>query len=653
MIYNHFLYWILGKSFTASLLIIIILLFKFLFRDKLSPKWHYYIWLLVLVQLVTPYAIESRFNLSNVQNYIPGYEWFDNKTHISDSLHFDTIDSVRSMDGNENANHSTTLDYNIENEADAKQSKEDRFSSMIPLVSYIWLLGVFILLAYNSMVYYSLSRTLKKGKPVDSKVIIEVIEASKLCMNLKAELQVIETTIIRSPSIVGVVKPKLLLPPGFYAKLTEDEFKCVVYHELSHIKRNDLVIRWLMKVFLVIHWFNPLLWYGFYRMSEDIEIACDAYSLSFIETEKHNNYGHTIIKLLELFSQTNPIYPVVGMTRSKLNIKRRIESIKGFGKPSNIIIMGAITLLLVLSSFLIKNPLKYSAVQDIKPLNQNSAYVPNDEEYSKKLQEASAEISEKIKEIMNNSTQGLKQGNNLQMEWPVPNSGLIAAPFGKRLYQKEMLMHPGLDILSKTKADVIAAKDGEVIYAGYYSAYGLTVIINHGNKIATVYSQLSEISVENKEYVKAGTKIGEVGNTGYSYEPHLHFELRKDGEPVNPLTEYRRNASAQQDSPGLTIIMEENNSTEIKAGLEGLANKIVNELLFAGAVGIYINDEPITLESQIRCVGPTLKINDKIMALPYTIKAVGESQKLSLLFEEQQIMDEAKKAGVELSITAQ
>ncbi len=649
MTYNHFLYWILGKSYTVSLLILIILVFKFLFRDKLSPKWHNYIWLLVFIQLIIPYAIESRFSLSNIQNYVPVYEWVDNKTRISDGLHFDTLGLARNTGGNEAANHSIALDHNIGSKTDAKQIKTARYNSMVPLVYPIWFLGVLILLAYNALVYYSLSNVLKKGKPIESKVIMEVIEACKLRMNLKVELQVIEIPIITSPSVMGVVKPKLLLPSGFYTKITEDEFYYVVYHELSHIKRKDLFIQWFIKAFSIIHWFNPILRYGFYRMSEDREIACDAYSLSFIKKEKHKDYGNTIIRLLEIFSQTSPIYPIVGMTRSKLNIKRRIERIKGFGKPSSIIIMAAITLLLIAISFLLKNPLEYSAVQGVKPSGNNSAYVSDGKKYSKELQKA----SEGIKKHICNSEQDFKGEDNIQMEWPLPDSNKIIAPFGERHYQNEMLMHPGMDIQSESGADVIAAEDGEVIYAGFYSAYGFTVIINHGNETTTVYGQLSDISVKKNEYVKTGTKIGKVGSTGHSAKPHLHFEVRKEGEPMNPFFVYSRSAIVPQDSPGLTIIMTEIDPASKKPGLESITNKLINELLFAGAEIIYINNERITLDSEIRCAGPVLRVNNKIIALPYTIKAMGEPQELNLLFNEQKIEDEARKAGVALSIAAQ
>jgi len=97
------------------------------------------------------------------------------------------------------------------------------------------------------------------------------------------------------------------------------------------------------------------------------------------------------------------------------------------------------------------------------------------------------------------------------------------------------LMHTGLDISAKTGTPVYATGDGIVVLSGINNGYGLCVKINHGYKYQTRYAHLSKIIVTDGEIVKRGQLIGYVGSTGRSTAPHLHYEVRINDKPMNPL----------------------------------------------------------------------------------------------------------------------
>jgi murein DD-endopeptidase MepM/ murein hydrolase activator NlpD len=130
------------------------------------------------------------------------------------------------------------------------------------------------------------------------------------------------------------------------------------------------------------------------------------------------------------------------------------------------------------------------------------------------------------------------------MAWPVPSSHRITSPFGMRIcpfHGREL--HPGIDIGRATAggpslmgASIVAAGAGRVMYAGYRGGYGNTVIIDHGNGVATLYAHQSAIRVRSGQKVSKGQRIGSVGSTGNSTGPHLHFEVRVNGQPKNPLS---------------------------------------------------------------------------------------------------------------------
>ena len=95
-------------------------------------------------------------------------------------------------------------------------------------------------------------------------------------------------------------------------------------------------------------------------------------------------------------------------------------------------------------------------------------------------------------------------------------------------------MHTGLDLDADSGDPIYAAAGGVVVSAGWRGGYGNCVIIDHGD-IATLYGHMSSISVGTGEAVTQGSRVGAVGSTGASTGPHLHFEVRINGEPVDPV----------------------------------------------------------------------------------------------------------------------
>ncbi len=123
------------------------------------------------------------------------------------------------------------------------------------------------------------------------------------------------------------------------------------------------------------------------------------------------------------------------------------------------------------------------------------------------------------------------------MAWPVPASSKITSPFGSRIHPilKTKKMHTGIDISVKTGNNVIAAQSGTVIHSGWLGGYGKTLIVDHGGGIATLYAHNSSLLVSEGGKVTQGQGIAKSGNTGLSTGPHVHFEVRVNGQYVDPM----------------------------------------------------------------------------------------------------------------------
>ena len=123
------------------------------------------------------------------------------------------------------------------------------------------------------------------------------------------------------------------------------------------------------------------------------------------------------------------------------------------------------------------------------------------------------------------------------MIWPVPGYTGITSEYGMRVHPitGAYKLHTGVDIGAPLGANFVAAANGIVSKATFNSAYGNMVIIDHGGGVQTLYAHGSEILVQLGQTVEAGTPILKVGSTGYSTGPHAHFEIRIDGQTINPL----------------------------------------------------------------------------------------------------------------------
>jgi murein DD-endopeptidase MepM/ murein hydrolase activator NlpD len=119
-----------------------------------------------------------------------------------------------------------------------------------------------------------------------------------------------------------------------------------------------------------------------------------------------------------------------------------------------------------------------------------------------------------------------------------PSDAEITSSFGWRIHPilGYSRFHSGIDFGADYGSTIRAADRGVVIFAGWYGGYGYAVVINHGEGISTLYGHTSKLYVAEGQTVQPGDAIASVGSTGLSTGPHLHFEVRKDGEPVDPLT---------------------------------------------------------------------------------------------------------------------
>lgn len=172
------------------------------------------------------------------------------------------------------------------------------------------------------------------------------------------------------------------------------------------------------------------------------------------------------------------------------------------------------------------------AMQAIEELNASSAQI------SAMLKERQAARAAAAAAAAQSAGQGSSytwvQGTG-QLGWPV--SGEITSPYGYRVHPiwGTTIYHSGIDIGVDEGTPVHAADSGVIVWSGWMGGYGYAVVIDHGNGLSTLYGHNSELAVDEGKSVSKGQVVAYAGSTGNSTGPHVHFEVRENGDPVDPM----------------------------------------------------------------------------------------------------------------------
>ncbi|MFV0938241.1 M56 family metallopeptidase [Bacillus thuringiensis] len=339
----HFFDWLIETSLMASILVGFILCIKVLFRNKLTPRWQYMLWIVLMIRLLLPWSPDSSYSIYSLLSYSSSVSEVIPK-NMPATENIVNIESDRKVELESNPKMVTKTS---EPEVEVSSEKQTTFS-LYKLALYVWLAGVIILAAITFLTNRRLYSYIKKQPDITDEQVITVFDRCKQSMKVKKAVSLRLAGKIASPTVFSFFRPKILLSKKYMKVLNEQQLQYVFYHELAHIKRKDVAVNWIMYSLILLNWFNPILWYAYFCMREDQELACDAYALTFIDKEEQIAYGHTIITLLEHYSYQVP--SLANLSRNKRTLKRRIVMIKKFQKKSyRLSLLGIIAIVAIAS----------------------------------------------------------------------------------------------------------------------------------------------------------------------------------------------------------------------------------------------------------------------------------------------------------------
>lgn len=353
-------YFILQSSLYAGIVGLVIVLIKVLLKNRLSARWHYLLWMVLVIKLLVPFGPESAVSLFNRVPEIPQQTMSD--------IAYQMEQRYETSLGAE-----TPLPYIPPTQKQIEAYKTAALAES--LLPYAWAAGAALMTMWLVFTCCSLHKKLRRGSPVTDERIIHIFDACKRKMGIDRDtnISLIVQDTIGAPSLFGVIKPKILLPPAVLS-LSDKQLEYVLLHELAHYKRKDVPVNYLLLAFQAVHWFNPVIWHCFRLIRHDMEVATDETVLSVIDSTEYKDYGRALLAVLAGVSAQKLAPRLLGMADDTKNIERRLNMIKMAGffnsRRRLALVLGALCLM-VLGAVLLTNG---QTMQDLKPLSGFSGY---------------------------------------------------------------------------------------------------------------------------------------------------------------------------------------------------------------------------------------------------------------------------------------
>ena len=347
---------VLQASVYGSIVGIVILIVRTLLKDKISGKWTYLLWMILIIKLIVPFGPQSSISLFNkIPSNITNNAIVDSSVIINRALNSNNSyeqEDNEYIASNTDEKENKVLSINNNGSIDENISNLYKFINILPLV---WMAGFITTLFISIFMFFTLNKQVKIKKNIEDENIKFILEKSKNIMKIKTDINLIVNDDIRTPALCRIIKPTILFPNAML-DLEDDEIKYILLHELSHYKRKDILVNYLLVLLQCVHWFNPFIWFFFKKIREDMELATDEMVVSKLNEDEYKNYARTIITIIERISIVPKNIGVLGIADDKKNVKKRIEMIKNssiFKNKKKLISIIGISCVLILGRILL------------------------------------------------------------------------------------------------------------------------------------------------------------------------------------------------------------------------------------------------------------------------------------------------------------
>lgn len=333
----------LVSSLVVSGLTVIIIFIKKIFQKHIGVEWQYRIWMIFIVMLLIPFIPNEVFNIGRLEIFNNNYHQLSENTMGNMAFLKDTSKIILQNDGG-------LQDFAL--------SVSRVTMEYLNVVCFgIWFIGVAVCTLITFLHSCELRRLRATVSPIEDEEINALFAECQQELKIKRRIMLGKSRLVQTPMIFGARKVFVILPTKNINQLSIEDIRYIFLHELTHYRNKDVFMNYVICLFQIIYWFNPLIYWAFKKMRIDREVACDISVLKGLHEKQYIEYGMTIINFAELISKQASFVTTTSMGGTKTQIMNRIEKMACFKKETKITKLKSVLICTVIGcSVLIASP---------------------------------------------------------------------------------------------------------------------------------------------------------------------------------------------------------------------------------------------------------------------------------------------------------
>jgi beta-lactamase regulating signal transducer with metallopeptidase domain len=297
-------------SLSGSIIALLLFALKPLIKNRLPKSVQYYLWLIVIAALLVP--VSKFVSIPQYAEHIP-------PVPIYSIVEWNVISTQEQNERILRVKQEIPLATDF-------SSQESPLSGAVDIAFVIYPIGIAVILLYHILSYVLFLKKMRKGN---------------ICADVDCEIPVYINPKATTPMLVGLFRPKIHLPEREYS---DEQLQAVLLHEMTHLRRKDILVKWLSVLACAVHWFNPFVWLVRREIDRTCELSCDEAVIARLDTSGRQTYGDTLIYV----AADHKPHTALAMSESGRNLKERLGAIMKSKKQTRIaVIVSAVLLIAV------------------------------------------------------------------------------------------------------------------------------------------------------------------------------------------------------------------------------------------------------------------------------------------------------------------